>query len=104
MPAASMRRILSGPTSVRRPLIMSSNLTHDAEYSSRSLGCRKCSSREMMRATDFLPFLFIIVCLRENLLEVSKEKTNAGLLQPTYPGLGDLVSFRLERLAANRLP
>jgi hypothetical protein len=48
--------------------------------------------------------LFIIVCLRENLLEVSKEKTNAGLLQPTYPGLGDMVSFRLERLAANRLP
>src|SRR5580692_1010329 len=53
-----------GANIVKRPLT-SSNLTYDAGNSSCILGCRKTSSRAIMRATDFSPFLFIIVCLRK---------------------------------------
>src|ERR1700689_2758285 len=61
MPAASMRRILSWPTSLRRPPTRSSILTHDVGYNSRSLGCKNASSRAMTHPAGLSAVLVIIV-------------------------------------------
>ena len=54
-----------------------------------------------MRTADLSLFLFMIMCLRENLPEVSTEKPNAGLLHPTYPGLDWCQAFGLRGLRRN---